>query len=260
MSAGSSYESKFPTRRAAAKPTLNTTAERYRSFWTSQQRPLNRSEEPEYYRQVAKELRLLWDGLDARKVLEIGCAQGAMFPFLGFEEDGYTGVDFAVQFIDQFRAKYPDLRLECCDGSSYIDDETYDLIFSNGVIQHFDDAMLEAHFRNARAMMHPGGVLVCASVPWKRHRLRYFAGHFGSGKPGLVRALKSWAGERLGVTRMGRWYDTEEIARFARAQGFAAQFYGSLSSLYRFHAVLRIKESRGNDAMRRCPQAAQRLQ
>src|SRR5579864_1844968 len=175
------------------------------------------------------------------RILEIGCGDGGLFPYLEVPAENYKGIDFSPQFIERFQAEYPDVQLECAEGASYLDGDTqYDVILTDALVQHFDRAMLQQHLQNAHRMISENGQLIWASIPQRKHRRKYDAGKWsGSGKTGAIRLLKSWVGRVLGMDAMGYWYEPAEIAALARKYGFHARFVLSSTSPYRFHAVLR---------------------
>ena len=218
---------------------MTTTAEKFRAFWADKTTPLN-SDNPAFLRLVARELRLLFGDRNPVSVLEIGCGNGCLFDLLEFATLSYRGVDFGPRMLAAFRANHPDLDLVEAEGSSYRDDNIYDLIFSHGVIQHFSWDMLDQHFRNARSMMHAESLLICASIPWRVLRPAYDRGVFSTGaRVSAVRRLKSQIVRMLERDFMGHWYEPEGISTLARKHGLVAQFHGSIASPYRFHAVLR---------------------
>jgi len=145
-----------------------TTVERFKAFWAKQTSPLHPSDTPEFRRMYASEMRILFDDASPKRVLEIGCGNGTLFEFLGFNCLQYKGVDFSPSLLEGFKSRYPGVNLELREGSSYVDkDNKYDLIFSNEVIHNFDMPMLDRHFACARAMMHEKSLFICASIPWK---------------------------------------------------------------------------------------------
>ena len=218
-----------------------STAERYRLFWATKAWPMTRSNTPEYYQFMGNELRMLWGPAAPKRILELGCGNGAMFPFLEFPGDGYKGVDFTRHFITDFQAHHPGVDVECREASSYVDNNSYDLIFSNELVQHFDAPMLLKHFQNARSMMHPESLFVCAGIPWKAHRSRFRSGVVMGGRPSLLRSIKCVVRDLLGKDGMGHWYDLSEIQKAAEDAGMSVKFHGSLMYLYRFHAVMQLR-------------------
>jgi SAM-dependent methyltransferase len=229
-----------------------TTVEKWRSYWSEMSTPTHLSDTTEFYRLYAQELRILFGERPMKRVLEIGCGNGALFPFLGFESCKYKGVDFSPTMLASFRARFPGIELECCEGSSYFDaGNKYDLIFSNGLIQHFDTLMLDHHFACVRSMMDHDSLFVCALIPWQAHRRSWYGGRFsGEGKMSWTKLAKHRVRTALNGDRFGRWYDLRDIAEMARKHGFSVAFHGSIFYMHSFHAVMKLK------IMQRCSLSA----
>jgi O-antigen/teichoic acid export membrane protein/2-polyprenyl-3-methyl-5-hydroxy-6-metoxy-1,4-benzoquinol methylase len=222
---------------------LSSTTERFRQFWADKGTTLKGRDDEQFRRAHGAEVKGLLPARVTGRVLEVGCGDGGLFPYLGVPAENYKGIDFSPQFLRRFQAGYPSVQLECTEGASYLDRNTqYDVILSDGIVQHFDRAMLEQHLRNARDMMSEDGQLIWASIPQRKHRRRYDAGNWSTGgKSSPTRLLKSWAGRLLGMDAMGYWYEPTEIAALAVKYGFHARFVSSHLHPYRFHAVLRKK-------------------
>lgn len=216
---------------------------KWQQVWAQRDSPGHRADNPEFYRACAKELRILFGENSPKRVLEIGCGNGALFEFLGFEHAQYKGVDFSPQLLANFKVKHPNLELECCEGSAYRDTANkYDLIFSNEVVQYFDLRMLDNHFGCARAMMHKDSALVCAGIPWRLHRSHYDSGRFSETlSPSVLGAAKAKLARTLRGDSIGRWYEPEEISILAKKHDFSCDFYGSMFYFYRFHATLKLQ-------------------
>lgn len=215
---------------------------KWKRFWEQQDNPLHRDDTKEYYRNYCRELSILFGGHKPNAVLDLGCGNGALYEHLGFNSvQWYKGVDFSESMLAKFRETYPQVSLECGDASSYRDEATYDLIFSNGVIQYFNHKMLSNHFENAAMMLAEKGLLVCASIPWSAIRTEYFRGGAIRDCPTrnnriLVAALE--INDTFRKKGMGFWYSLEEIRSCAQMYGMSVKFYGSMHYMYRFHAVL----------------------
>ena len=198
-------------RYVSAGRAFTSPAERFRLFWADKATTLNGREGDAFWRSQAGELKILYASEPPRRVLEIGCGDGSLFPYFGIPPANYKGVDFTPQFnAERFRSKQPSVRLECAEGASYIDRATmYDLILLNGIVQHFDPKMLEQHLQNARFMLQDGGQLIWGSIPQRRYRRLYDAGKWsGNGKASLLRLLRSWGRRLLGLDAMGYWYES----------------------------------------------------
>jgi|HubBroStandDraft_6_1064221.scaffolds.fasta_scaffold04379_3 lipopolysaccharide exporter len=223
-----------------------STAERFRKFWEDKKTPLHGSDSVEFYQNMALELKSLFPRESPSNVLEIGCGDGSLFQYLGLPSERYIGVDFSPTLLELFRARHPKLQLCCAEGSSFVETGgKYRLIFSHGVVQHFDQEMLHRHFENARSMMSDDSILVCASVLDKARRGRYEAGLQTMGIASrIIRISKSTVRRILGMDVMGYWYSREEFAKIASAHGLEASFSESRTFSYRFHATLRPKVHR----------------
>jgi lipopolysaccharide exporter len=224
----------------------SSTSERFRKFWADKKSPLHGNDSREFYQNIALELKRLFPLELSSKVLEIGCGDGSLFGYLDLPSENYTGVDFSPTLLELFRSRHPELQLRCAEGSSFLESsDKYRLIFSHGVVQHFDREMLHHHFENARSMMSADSVLLCASVLDKSQRNRYEAGLHTKGLAArTIRIAKSSVIRMLGLDVMGYWYSREEFARIAMAHGFEASFADSQVFSYRFHATLRLKTVR----------------
>jgi O-antigen/teichoic acid export membrane protein/SAM-dependent methyltransferase len=227
-------------------------ADRFRQFWADRDSAVTGRDGEDCRREQALELTSLYSAAHPKRVLEIGCGDGSLFPYFGISAACYKGVDFTPKFIERFRSCEPSVQLVCAEGASYLDRaHQYDLILLNGIVQHFDGQMLEQHVQNARTMLRDGGLIIWGSIPRRRHRREYDAGKWsGSGRASAARLLRSWGGRILGLDAMGYWYEPGEIVALADKYGLCADFVPSNLYPYRFHAVIR-KPARSGDAQSR---------
>lgn len=219
---------------------MKATAE-WQNYWEQQTAPLHRSDSEEHYQVYSDELQLLFNKSQPNSILELGCGNGALYQHLGFDNKRYTGVDFAESMLKEFETNFPSVNLVCGDASSYCDESKYDLIFSNGVIQYFDGAMLDTHFKNVLKMLENDGLLVFASVPWSAMRSEYFRSGMirqSQKRNNWFRAKSVELVDMIQKSRMGHWYSLEQISDYAHKYDMTAKFYSSMNYMYRFHAVL----------------------
>jgi cyclopropane fatty-acyl-phospholipid synthase-like methyltransferase len=209
-------------------------------YWQNLDTPLHRSSDDSYYRQYAAELKILFKGKSIDRVLDLGCGNGDLYEFLGFNQASlYKGVDFSIGMLDKFKERYPEVSVECFDASSYREDKKYNLVFSNGVIQYFDYQMLSNHIVNAQAMMEKDSILVLASVPWKLHKFSSMTGESNGIKKNIIKGLVAY-GKNTIKDSMGTWYDPDIIIELASANSMRVEFFASMHYMYRFHAVLQM--------------------
>ena len=105
-------------------------------------------------------------GNSETRILDVGCGDGAMFPFLikaGASRAGYLGLDISSMMIDAARSKHPDGRFE---HGGFLDcplagqPAAYDTVLFNGSLQFFPDA--SAALGRAARCLRPGGRILLA--------------------------------------------------------------------------------------------------
>jgi cyclopropane fatty-acyl-phospholipid synthase-like methyltransferase len=199
-------------------------------------------EREEYYDTLARELRVLLNRSFPR-VLDIGCGDGAISKRLFAAASCYVGVDLSPNMLAKF-PRFGNVELVCADASSYCDGREFDLVFSNGVVQYFSEPQLKQYMVNVESMLAPEGVAVIASMPFKPMKRLYYSGHSWTADAtmrGFVRATLSRIAR--GPDGIGKWYGRQDIEGYADSAGFCCQFFGSMLFTYRFHAVLKRKQS-----------------
>ncbi len=221
-----------------------TSKERWRTFWATQDIPHHRTETDEHYAQYGAELRL---GLGPRPdgdVLELGCGSGALFGALGFDPARYVGVDYSARMLEVFREQHPDVTLIEADAAEFELDQRFDLIFSNGYLQYLDDDEFAASLRQASTMLRPGGRVFHASVPNRACRRGYIAGDpslSAAAAPSMPTIVRAYALELSGRSSMCKWWSARRLQEIARDAGFDCRFMGSLLYPYRFHVDLEAR-------------------
>jgi len=216
--------------------------EKWKKYWQDKSDPLHRANTANHYRSYASELRVLFNDFRPRSVLELGCGNGDLYEYLRFDNaDVYKGVDFSPSMIDSFKKAHPAVDLECREASSYSDDKKYDLIFSNGVIQYFDNKMLNNHFVNGKSMMTGNSLFICASLLWKTQRFNYFSGALKKRRRrSILRGIVVYVRRMVSGEPMGIWHNPADIVTVAEAYGMTCEFYGSMHYPFRFHVVMEI--------------------
>ncbi len=214
--------------------------EKAKLFWLDKKQPFHAEDTDDFYAAYAEEVKAV---LRRRflKTLEVGCGTGSLYPSLADVFGEYTGVDFSDRMLSEFRGNFPDLKLICADGSSYLDDCTYDLVFCNGVVQDFSPGMMLRFLKNADHMMSPGGIIFIGMIPDRRLRYEYVSGYLRKDiqiRPAWKTFLRYCRDRVTGRDGIGGWFDAIKFVRMAQSEGFDCAITGSLYYRYRFHAVL----------------------
>ncbi len=216
----------------------------YSEYWAKKTSPMasSRMNAESFYDVHAAELRALFASAKIRSVLEHGCGNGVLYQRLGFSDIDYTGVDVSESMAREFRNRYPDARVFTGNAVEFSLDRTFDLVFSNGLVQHLNRAQLERLLHKSKEMLNPGGLVVTASIPMRQHRWGYYARNMIApekrGRP--VVGVLSYFKHRIFPSEMGYWYSPRDFVNIGQDIGLSSLFFGSMCYFYRFHAVARV--------------------
>jgi SAM-dependent methyltransferase len=111
------------------------------------------------YRATKSRLEALRDRIAPGRVLDLGCGTGEFASL--FTPAGYLGVDLHPGYL-RFAAKaQPRHRFLCADVLAWPGDgDLFDLVLTNGVLHHHDDASARSFLAAALRHTRPGGWLV----------------------------------------------------------------------------------------------------
>jgi trans-aconitate methyltransferase len=215
----------------------------WKDYWEQKTTPKHRRDTADFYEEHTADLKLLFTKYQPKTVLELCCGNGALYPYLGFAEMKYKGVDFSPGMLGEFAKSYQGLTLVCADVTEYSDDQQYDLILMEFATQHLEIKQLARVFEHVRSMMHSRSVFVCSSVPWKQARWDYYGNILTA--PFRHNAFRVERGQVTSLLHykdpIGNWYNPLDINRLADKAGLSAEYYGCHSYVYRFHVTLRLK-------------------
>jgi 2-polyprenyl-3-methyl-5-hydroxy-6-metoxy-1,4-benzoquinol methylase len=98
----------------------------------------------------------------AKRILDIGCAQGTLALLLAEDGKQVTAVDIRASFIDYAKTRYERGDIRFIAGNAFdLDLGDFDLVFANQIIEHL---VYPAEFlRKIAAFARPGGVLVVST-------------------------------------------------------------------------------------------------
>jgi 2-polyprenyl-3-methyl-5-hydroxy-6-metoxy-1,4-benzoquinol methylase len=220
-----------------------TTQSRWRSFWNNQSTPLHRHNDEGWYRRYAEEINCLVEsnGYRGGPVLETGCGNGALFDYLNINKLKYVGTDLSEGLLKLFQSRHPELSLICADSSSFYTYQRFELIFSNGVIQYFDQAMLDLYIRNSCSMLEDGGILLMVNIPWRDLRNKFLSGELSKDPTSTAKLWWLWWLRTVLLRQgdgFGSWYNPRDFTTYSR-YGFSMTVFGSLYHPYRFSLALK---------------------
>ena len=95
--------------------------------------------------------------IDGPKILDFGCGTGWLSSILSLIGPT-TGIDLSEEAINKARKRFPSVRFVAGDALTLNDDGQFDIVVSQEVIEHVDNA--EAYLRVAHRLLRPGGYLI----------------------------------------------------------------------------------------------------
>jgi cyclopropane fatty-acyl-phospholipid synthase-like methyltransferase len=111
------------------------------------------------------------------RILDLGCAAGALTHF--FSERGATviGIDSEPKAIERARQLFPDLQFEQADVARLPQaDQSIDKAVAGDLVEHLDEPTLNAMLRELRRVLVPGGTL-SIYTPNPKHLIERLKAH-----------------------------------------------------------------------------------
>lgn len=107
---------------------------------------------------------LLFEGLENKAVLEIGCGPGRWSTALGHTAK-YTGIDWNPRHIEQARARFGSVKADFICGdlaepSLFDQNAPLDAVIGIGILHHLDDPTAQSVLARAAQLLVPGGVFI----------------------------------------------------------------------------------------------------
>ena len=97
---------------------------------------------------------------EGKKVLDVACGTGVLFPDYISRGARVTGVDISTEMVRIAKEKYPSLKVICADAESFCFDESFDAIMIYNSFPHFVNPT--ALFENLIKHLESGGRLTVA--------------------------------------------------------------------------------------------------
>jgi SAM-dependent methyltransferase len=105
-------------------------------------------------------VRMLVDPRPGERVLDLGCAAGAVSHFLSELGCETVGVDAEPLAVDKARELFPDLNFQLADVARLpFDEGEFDKAVAADLVEHLDDDTFRAMLRETRRVLRPGGTL-----------------------------------------------------------------------------------------------------
>lgn len=235
---------------------MNRVEEYYRSFWAGQTTPLHRNNDEKTYYFYSQELRNIFTylGYKGGSVLEIGCGNGALFPYLDFDINQYTGIDLSASLLAIFKKRYPEVDIKELAASDFIPKKKYQLIFGNAVHQHFSSLMLKEHLCQLLPALDEGGGFLLANLPCAALEGLYRDKYFSDYEPksrirhllNMMRAAKRKLKILLNIDKypkdsIGYWFNPSDIVSMIGSE-YKIEVLGSNFYPYRIHLLICRKD------------------
>lgn len=212
------------------------------SYWSDKTSTLHAEDNPNFYHDLAREVLYHCGDLSGKRVLELGCGDGALFEFLGIDSAKYTGVDFSPALLSRFRNRHGEIDLHQEDLLGFLEKcgGEYDIIFSYGVLQYLAPGDVKALFNMQRRLLSNGGKCVHLGIPVSEMRGVFHSGlgsseAIGGSRRTLLKKVKSWI-----MSRIGYWHDIPSLFEKSNAAGFDTRVVSNIYYLYRVNIIQSI--------------------
>ena len=111
------------------------------------------------------------------RMLDLGCAAGALTHFFSQQGATVTGIDSEPKAIEKARSLFPDLEFALADVSKLPQaDHSIDKAVAGDLVEHLDSPTLNAMLRELRRVLVPGGT-ISIYTPNPKHVIERLKAH-----------------------------------------------------------------------------------
>jgi 2-polyprenyl-3-methyl-5-hydroxy-6-metoxy-1,4-benzoquinol methylase len=122
-------------------------------------------------------LQPLVDPQPGDRILDLGCAAGALTHFFSEQGAEVTGIDSEAKAIEKARSLFPGLRFEQADVARLPQvDHSIDKAVAGDLVEHLDEPTLNAMLRELRRVLIAGGTL-SIYTPNPKHLIERLKAH-----------------------------------------------------------------------------------
>lgn len=119
----------------------------------------------------------LVDPQPGNRILDLGCAAGALTHFFSQRGAEVVGVDSEPKAIEKARSLFPGLQFELADVSRLAQaDHSFDKAVAGDLVEHLDEPTFNAMLRELRRVLVPGGTL-SIYTPNPKHLIERLKAH-----------------------------------------------------------------------------------
>jgi SAM-dependent methyltransferase len=122
-------------------------------------------------------VRSLVEPEDGDRILDLGCAAGAISHYLSTLGCHTLGVDSEPRAVDRARDLFPDLRFDVADVSDLpFEASSFDKAVAADLVEHLDDSTFRTMLDEVRRVLAPGGTL-SIYTPNPKHLIERLKAH-----------------------------------------------------------------------------------
>jgi len=234
-------------------PTLGSFSHQH---WSGKTKGGHRDSREESFQKNASEILAI---LPCRGILlDVGCGSCEVTTYLAPEFEQVYAIDFSESMLAtaRERVRVSSVRnVKLLSGTAQtfpIAVARADVILTCAVIQYLSHEDFSRHLEECRRVLSRKGVICVALVPDAARKKTYYYGYFIPNRFRRFRLLRSWIDlthrrikaylqNDLLWDGIGNWFYQSDIEKAASEAGFHVEFRNSVSSDYRFNALLRPK-------------------
>lgn len=215
---------------------------KWADYWNQQSDPRHSINNDNFFKKVAKEMEYHLGDLQNKTILELGCGDGSLLKHLPIEAKQYTGVDFSESLLKIFSNNFPNHKVVNHGAIEFLQEsnETFDIIFSFGVLQYFNETQLQELFSLQKKSLNKNGIAIHFGVPIEEQKPVFLSGQGTQNascfkKRAFLKQIKSRYKNNI-----GHWHRLEALYDISSSSGFTTEIIGGMNYLYRVNLYQQV--------------------